>query len=171
MLFHAACVPGCQFCTRAYVVDEAGHLGAHGRQARAAGAQPAGQGEHDGDDGARVEETRGEHRAEGVEVGVPMGRDDLLGPHDDACFTDAGWGIDFEAELAVATGDVGIGTAPEAALESVRLLLLANDWSLRQLVPAELAKQFGFLQSKPATAFAPVAVTPDEIGAAWSPDP
>jgi fumarylacetoacetate (FAA) hydrolase len=95
------------------------------------------------------------------------GSDDLLGPHDDAVFADAAWGIDFEAELAVVTGDVAIGTGADAALDSVRLLMLANDWSLRELVPAELAKGFGFLQSKPATAFAPVAVTPDELGAAW----
>jgi len=95
------------------------------------------------------------------------GSDDLLGPTDDACFADPAWGIDFEAELAVVTGDVAMGAAPEAALEGVRLLMLANDWSLRDLVPAELAKGFGFLQSKPATAFAPVAVTPDELGGAW----
>jgi fumarylacetoacetate (FAA) hydrolase len=95
------------------------------------------------------------------------GSDDLLGPHDDAVFADAAWGIDFEAELAVITGDVAIGTGADAALDSVRLLLLANDWSLRHLVPGELAKGFGFLQSKPATAFAPVAVTPDELGTAW----
>ena len=95
------------------------------------------------------------------------GSDDLLGPHDDAVFADAAWGIDYEAELAVVTGDVAMGTSADAALDSVRLLLLANDWSLRHLVPGELAKGFGFLQSKPATAFAPVAVTPDELGAAW----
>ena len=95
------------------------------------------------------------------------GSDDLLGPHDDAVFADAAWGIDFEAELAVVTGDVALGTGADAALDSVRLLLLANDWSLRHLVPGELAKNFGFLQSKPATAFAPVAVTPDELGTAW----
>jgi len=95
------------------------------------------------------------------------GSDDLLGPHDDAVFADTAWGIDFEAELAVVTGDVAIGTGADAALDSVRLLLLANDWSLRHLVSGELAKSFGFLQSKPATAFAPVAVTPDELGAAW----
>ena len=95
------------------------------------------------------------------------GSDDLLGPHDDAVFADAAWGIDFEAELAVVTGDVAMGTGADAALDSVRLLLLANDWSLRHLVPGELAKGFGFLQSKPATAFAPVAVTPDELGTAW----
>ena len=95
------------------------------------------------------------------------GSDDLLGACDDAVFADAAWGIDFEAELAAVTGDVAIGTSADAALDSVRLLMLANDWSLRHLVPGELAKQFGFLQSKPATAFAPVAVTPDELGAAW----
>jgi fumarylacetoacetate (FAA) hydrolase len=95
------------------------------------------------------------------------GSDDLLGACDDARFADAGWGIDFEAELAVVTGDVLMGTPAEVALDSVRLLMLANDWSLRELVPGELAKGFGFLQSKPATAFAPVAVTPDELGPAW----
>jgi fumarylacetoacetate (FAA) hydrolase len=95
------------------------------------------------------------------------GSDDLLGPCDDAVFADSGWGIDFEAELAVVTGDVAMGASPDAALEGVRLLMLANDWSLRELIPAELAKLFGFLQSKPATAFAPVAVTPDELGSAW----
>jgi fumarylacetoacetate (FAA) hydrolase len=95
------------------------------------------------------------------------GSDDLLGACDDAVFADTAWGIDFEAELAAVTGDVAIGTSADAALDSVRLLMLANDWSLRHLVPGELAKQFGFLQSKPATAFAPVAVTPDELGAAW----
>jgi len=95
------------------------------------------------------------------------GSDDFLGPTDDAVFESADWGIDFESELAVVTGDVAIGTSPDRALEGVRLLMLVNDWSLRQLIPAELAKGFGFLQGKPATAFGPVAVTPDELGAAW----
>jgi fumarylacetoacetate (FAA) hydrolase len=95
------------------------------------------------------------------------GSDDLLGPCDDAVFADPAWGIDFEAELAAVTGDIAMGTGPDAALDGVRLLMLANDWSLRELVPGELAKQFGFMQSKPATAFAPVAVTPDELGDAW----
>ena len=95
------------------------------------------------------------------------GSDDFLGPCDDALFASTDWGIDFEAEVAVVTADVDMGTAPDAALESVRLLMLVNDWSLRNLVPGELAKGFGFLQSKPATAFSPVAVTPDELGAAW----
>jgi fumarylacetoacetate (FAA) hydrolase len=93
--------------------------------------------------------------------------DGLLGACDDAVFASAGWGIDFEAELAVVTGDVAAGTGADAALEGVRLLLLVNDWSLRDLVSAELAKGFGFVQSKAATAFGPVAVTPDELGPAW----
>ena len=95
------------------------------------------------------------------------GSDDFIGPCDDAVFASTDWGIDFEAEVAVVTADVDIGTAPDAALESVRLLMLVNDWSLRNLIPAELAKGFGFLQSKPATAFSPLAVTPDELGPAW----
>ena len=95
------------------------------------------------------------------------GSDDFLGPCDDAPFASPEWGIDFEAEIAVVTGDLPMGVTPEAALEGVRLLMLVNDWSLRNLIPAELAKGFGFFQSKPATAFGPVAVTPDELGAAW----
>ena len=95
------------------------------------------------------------------------GSDDFLGPRDEAVFVSEAHGIDFEAELAVITGDVPMGASPEQALESVRLLMLVNDWSLRHLIPAELAKGFGFLQSKPATAFGPVAVTADELGDAW----
>ena len=95
------------------------------------------------------------------------GSDDFLGPCDDAVFASAEWGIDFESEVAVVTGDVALGTAPDAALDSVRLLMLVNDWSLRNLIPGELAKGFGFVQSKPATAFSPVAVTLDEVGTAW----
>ena len=95
------------------------------------------------------------------------GSDDFLGPCDDAVFASADWGIDFESEVAVVTGDVPLGATPHSALEAVRLLMLVNDWSLRNLIPAELTKGFGFLQSKPATAFGPVAVTPDELGAAW----
>jgi fumarylacetoacetate (FAA) hydrolase len=95
------------------------------------------------------------------------GSDDFLGPCDEAVFASIDWGVDFEAELAVITGDVAMGAAPAQALEGVRLLMLANDWSLRELIPAELAKGFGFVQSKPATAFSPVAVTPDELGEAW----
>ncbi len=95
------------------------------------------------------------------------GSDDFLGPCDDVPFADEAWGIDFEAELAVITGDVPMRCTPERALDGIRLILLANDWSLRHLVPDELAKSFGFLQSKPATAFSPVAVTLDEIADAW----
>ena len=115
-------------------------------------------------------------RARGAEVPASFyedplmyqgGSDDFLGPCDDAVFASADWGIDFESELAVVTGDVEPGTSPQEALESVRLLMIVNDWSLRNLIPGELAKGFGFLQSKPATAFGPVAVTPEELGAAW----
>jgi fumarylacetoacetate (FAA) hydrolase len=77
------------------------------------------------------------------------------------------FGIDFEAEIAVITGDVRMGATAEQALDGIRLLMLANDVSLRNLIPAELAKGFGFFQSKPATAFSPVAVTPGELGEAW----
>ncbi len=77
------------------------------------------------------------------------------------------YGIDFEAEVAVVTGDVPMQATPEQALDGIRLLMLANDVSLRNLIPPELAKGFGFFQSKPATAFSPVAVTPDELGDAW----
>ena len=95
------------------------------------------------------------------------GSDDFTGACDDIVCASTEFGIDFEAEVAVVTGDLPMGTAPDAALEGIRLLMLANDVSLRNLIPAELAKGFGFFQSKPATAFGPVAVTPDELGAAW----
>ncbi len=95
------------------------------------------------------------------------GSDDFLGPRDDVAVPSEAMGIDFEAEIAVVTGDVRMGASPEQALDGIRLVMLANDWSLRNLIPAELAKGFGFFQSKPATAFSPVAVTPDELGDAW----
>ena len=95
------------------------------------------------------------------------GSDDFLGPMDDATFRDEAWGIDFEAELAVITGDVPMGAGPDQALDGIRLLMLVNDWSLRHLIPGELGKGFGFFQAKPATAFSPVAITPDELGEAW----
>jgi fumarylacetoacetate (FAA) hydrolase len=95
------------------------------------------------------------------------GSDDLLGPCEDAKFFSEEHGIDLEAEVAVITDDVPMGTTAAAARGHIRLLTLVNDWSLRNLIPAELAKSFGFYQSKPATAFSPVAVTPDELGAAW----
>ena len=95
------------------------------------------------------------------------GSDDLLGPCDDVVVREEAWGIDFEAEVAVITGDVPMAVTPEQALDGIRLVLIVNDVSLRNLIPAELAKGFGFLQSKPATAFGPVAVTLDELGDAW----
>ncbi|MBX3626915.1 MAG: fumarylacetoacetate hydrolase family protein [Rhizobacter sp.] len=95
------------------------------------------------------------------------GSDDFLGPCDDIVVPSEKMGIDFEAEVAVITGDVPMGATPDQALEGIRLLMLANDVSLRNLIPAELAKGFGFFQSKPATAFSPVAVTLDEVGGAW----
>ena len=95
------------------------------------------------------------------------GSDDFLGPTDDVVCASEEFGIDFEAEVAVVTGDVAMGSSPDEALEGIRLLMLANDVSLRNLIPAELAKGFGFFQSKPATAFGPVAVTLDELGDAW----
>ncbi len=95
------------------------------------------------------------------------GSDDFIGPHDDIVVRDEGWGIDLEGELAVVTDDVPMGTSREEAARHVRLLMLVNDVSLRALIPAELDKGFGFFQSKPASAFSPVAVTPDELGAAW----
>ena len=95
------------------------------------------------------------------------GSDDLLGPMEDIVCPDEAWGIDFEAEVAVVTDDVPMGTAATAAGAHVRLVMLVNDVSLRNLIPPELAKGFGFFQSKPATAFSPVAVTPDELGEAW----
>ena len=95
------------------------------------------------------------------------GSDDFIGPMDDIVLAHEEWGIDFEAEVAVVTGDVPMGATPDAAHGQIRLLMLANDVSLRKLIPDELAKGFGFLQSKPATSFAPVAVTPDELGDAW----
>jgi fumarylacetoacetate (FAA) hydrolase len=93
--------------------------------------------------------------------------DRLLGACDDIVHRDAAFGVDFEAEVAVVTGDVPMGCDAVTALAHVRLLVLVNDVSLRNLIPAELAKGFGFLQSKPASAFSPVAVTPDELGASW----
>jgi fumarylacetoacetate (FAA) hydrolase len=95
------------------------------------------------------------------------GSDDLLGPCDDIVCASEDFGIDFEAEVAVVTDDVPMGTLTAQAGSHIRLLMLVNDVSLRNLIPTELAKGFGFFQSKPATAFSPVAVTPDELGAAW----
>ncbi|RVU43718.1 fumarylacetoacetate hydrolase family protein [Rubrivivax rivuli] len=93
--------------------------------------------------------------------------DDFLGPHDDVPLPNPADGIDFEGEFGVVTGPVPMGVSPEAALGCIRLLVQINDWSLRALGPHEMKTGFGFLQAKPSTAFAPVAVTPDELGSAW----
>ena len=93
--------------------------------------------------------------------------DDFLGPHDDVPLPSETDGIDFEGEFGVICGPVPMAVTPEAALRCVRLVVQINDWSLRALGPHEMKTGFGFLQAKPSTAFAPVAVTPDELGAAW----
>jgi fumarylacetoacetate (FAA) hydrolase len=95
------------------------------------------------------------------------GSDGFLGPRDPVPAGDPAWGLDFEAEVAVIVGDVPIGADRETALAQIRLLMLVNDVSLRGLIADELAKSFGFFQSKPASAFSPVALTPDELGEAW----
>jgi fumarylacetoacetate (FAA) hydrolase len=94
------------------------------------------------------------------------GSDSFLAPHD-PIRGDESWGIDFEAEIAVVTGDVPMGASVEQARKAIRLVMLVNDVSLRNLIPGELAKGFGFFQSKPSSAFSPVAVTPDTLGDAW----
>ena len=96
------------------------------------------------------------------------GSDDFYGPRDPIVCASEAFGIDFEAEVAVITGDIPMGCAADRTLDGIRLILLVNDVSLRNLIPDELAKGFGFVQSKPATAFSPVAVTPDELGEAWA---
>ena len=98
------------------------------------------------------------------------GSDAFLGPREPIRFPRQAvpdWGVDFEGEIAVIVDDCPMGVEPEAARERIRLVLLANDVSLRGLIPPELAKGFGFFQSKPSSAFSPVAVTPDELGEAW----
>jgi fumarylacetoacetate (FAA) hydrolase len=95
------------------------------------------------------------------------GSSTFLGPTDDVPLADPAWGLDFESEVAVILGDVPQGITAAQAARHVRLVLLCNDLTLRNLVPDELAKGFGFFQSKPASAFSPVAVTPDELGPAW----
>jgi fumarylacetoacetate (FAA) hydrolase len=108
-------------------------------------------------------------------VSFPQGRpmmyqgasDEFIGPTDDFVTVDEAWGIDFEAEVGVITGDVPMQTPPERAGQAIRLVMLVNDWSLRNLIMEELSFMFGFVQSKPASSCSPVAVTPDELGAAW----
>ncbi len=95
------------------------------------------------------------------------GSDDFIGPTDDIVLASEEWGIDFEGEVAVITDDVPMDIGPDKAASHIKLLMLVNDVSLRNLIPAELAKGFGFLQSKTASSFSPVAVTPDELAGAW----
>jgi len=94
--------------------------------------------------------------------------DDFLGPHDDVPLPDEALGIDFEGEFGVVVDRVPMGATPAQALSAVRLVVQLNDWSLRALGPREMKSGFGFLQAKPSTSFAPVAVTPDELGDTWS---
>jgi fumarylacetoacetate (FAA) hydrolase len=93
--------------------------------------------------------------------------DRLLGPRDPILLANEEWGIDFEGEVAVITGDVSMGVTVAEAAAHIKLFMLVNDISLRQLIRAEVAKGFGFLHSKPPSSFSPVAVTPDEFGSAW----
>ncbi|CAN7240247.1 fumarylacetoacetate hydrolase family protein [Pseudoduganella sp. LjRoot289] len=94
--------------------------------------------------------------------------DDFLGPHDDVALPDESQGIDFEGEFGVIVGHVPMGATAQAAQQQVRLLVQLNDWSLRKLGPREMATGFGFFQCKPSTSFAPLAITPDELGDRWS---
>jgi fumarylacetoacetate (FAA) hydrolase len=96
------------------------------------------------------------------------GSDAFLGPRDDIPLADESWGCDLEAEVIVVTADVPQGVSSAEALELIRLIGLTNDVSLRNLIPGELAKGFGFFQSKPASSFSPVFVTPDALGPRWA---
>lgn len=95
------------------------------------------------------------------------GSDHFLAATDPIQLADDSWGIDFEAEVTVITDDVPMGITPEKARDHIKLIMLVNDVSLRNLIPQELAKGFGFFQSKPSSSFSPVAITPDELGQAW----
>lgn len=95
------------------------------------------------------------------------GSDTFLAPCDPIPVESETWGIDFEGEIAVITGDVPMGATADSSADHIRLFMLVNDVSLRGLIPAELSKGFGFFHSKPSSAFSPVAITPDELGSAW----
>ncbi|MFT7684820.1 MAG: fumarylacetoacetate (FAA) hydrolase [Candidatus Azotimanducaceae bacterium] len=95
------------------------------------------------------------------------GSDTFLAPRGDIKMSSEEWGIDFESEIAVITGDVAMGASLGEAADAIKLFMLVNDVSLRNLIPGELAKGFGFFQAKPSSAFSPVAVTKDELGVAW----
>ena len=96
------------------------------------------------------------------------GSDDFLSPTQDIPLQDPSWGLDFEAELAIITDDVPMGCTLSQAQTHIKLFMLVNDISLRNLIPSELAKGFGFMQSKPSSSFSPVAITPDELGENWN---
>lgn len=118
----------------------------------------------------RVRKARGAEMPESFRTDPLMyqgASDVFLGPNDPIYAREQEWGLDFESEVAVVTGDVPLGTPVEKAGSHVYLLMLVNDVSLRNLIPEELAKGFGFVHGKPPTAFSPVAVTPDELGTAW----
>ena len=128
------------------------------------------------DGSAYLNHVRLVRRARGAEVPPTLETDPLvyqggsgvlLGPRDDLVLGDANWGMDFESEVCAVLDDVPLGTRAASAAEHISLLMLCNDVSLRNLIPTELAKSFGFFQSKPATAFSPFAITPDELGGAW----
>lgn len=95
------------------------------------------------------------------------GSDIMVSATDDIVLRSEDWGLDLEGEIAIVTDDVPVGATPDEAMRHIKLVTIVNDISLRNLMPSELAKQFGFFQSKPPTAFAPVMVTPDELGDAW----
>ncbi len=95
------------------------------------------------------------------------GSDSFIGPRDDIPMANEAWGIDFEAEVTVVTDDVPMGVSAADAVQHIKLIMLVNDVSLRGLIPAELGKGFGFFQSKPSSAFSPIAITPDELGDRW----
>lgn len=118
----------------------------------------------------RVRKARGAEMPESFLTDPLMyqgGSDAFLGPYDPIPLQNEDWGIDFEAEVAIITDDVPMGINKNAATSHIKLLLLVNDISLRHLIPQELSKGFGFLHGKPASAFSPVAITPDELGPAW----
>ncbi|HZF42038.1 MAG TPA: fumarylacetoacetate hydrolase family protein [Sphingomonadaceae bacterium] len=119
---------------------------------------------------ALVRQARGAEMPEGFWTDPLMyqgASDEMLGPRDPIPLADEAWGCDLEAEVVVVTGDIARGASRDEALEGVKLIGLVNDVSLRNLIPAELAKGFGFVQSKPASALSPVFVTPDELGDQW----
>jgi fumarylacetoacetate (FAA) hydrolase len=128
------------------------------------------------DGSAYLNHVRLVRKARGAEVPATLETDPLvyqggsgvlLGPTDDLVLVDAAWGMDFESEVCAVLDDVPLGTRAQDASGHICLLMLCNDVSLRNLIPVELAKSFGFFQSKPATAFSPFAITPDELGGAW----